>query len=108
MFIAMNHFRVAPGKGEEFETIWRERETYLESVPGFLHFALLRGDEEGEYVSHSTWESREAFEAWTQSEEFRKGHAQGSLMSILQGPPQVRLYEAVVTQGTGETTTRAV
>lgn len=108
MFIAMNHFRVTPGKGEDFEAIWRERETYLDEVPGFVQFALLRGDEEGEYVSHSTWESREAFEAWTQSEAFRKGHAQGSLMGILQGPPQVRLYEAVLSQEAGEAAPRSI
>ena len=28
------------------------------------------------YVSHSTWASREAFEAWTQSESFTRAHAQ--------------------------------
>ena len=41
---------------------------------------------------------REAFEAWTNSESFRKGHAQGSLMGILAGPPVVSLYQAVLTQ----------
>lgn len=102
MFIAMNRFHVAPGKGQEFEALWRERETYLDQVPGFVHFALLRGDEEDEYLSHSTWESREAFIAWTESGEFRKGHAQGSLMGILQGPPRVSLYEAVLTQDAGK------
>lgn len=106
MFIAMNHFRVAPGKGEDFERIWRERETYLDSVPGFVQFSLLRGDQEGEYISHSTWESRDAFVAWTESEEFRKGHAQGSLMGILEGPPQVRLYDAVINQRAGEAPAR--
>ena len=65
MFIAMNRFQVQPGRGEEFERIWRERDSYLVGVPGFLQFALLRGAD-GEYVSHSTWESHAAFEAWTQ------------------------------------------
>jgi len=55
MFIAMNTFQVAPGKGEDFERIWAERETHLYQVPGFVRFALLRGDAEGVYVSHSTW-----------------------------------------------------
>jgi len=98
MFIAMNNFKVAPGKGEEFERIWRERDTHLKSVPGIIRFALLRGDAEGEYVSHSTWESRDAFIAWTQSEAFAAGHRGGSLMGVLQGPPAVKLYEAVLTE----------
>ena len=98
MFIAMNNFKVAPGKGEEFERIWRQRDTYLKDVPGIIRFALLRGDAEGEYVSHSTWESRDAFIAWTQSEAFAAGHRGGSLMGVLQGPPAVKLYEAVLAE----------
>jgi heme-degrading monooxygenase HmoA len=98
MFIAMNNFKVAEGKGEEFERIWKERETYLAGVPGFVRFALLRGDN-GEYVSHSTWESRDAFLAWTQSEAFVQGHRQGgSLMGVLQGPPQIKTFDAVIEQ----------
>jgi heme-degrading monooxygenase HmoA len=54
-FIAMNHFQVNPERGDEFEEHWRKRESYLHEVPGFRHFALLRGDEPGSYVSHSTW-----------------------------------------------------
>jgi heme-degrading monooxygenase HmoA len=99
MFIAMNNFKVAPGQGEEFERIWRERETYLQDVPGIVRFALLRGDTEGEYISHSTWESRDAFVAWTQSPAFAAGHrGGGSLMGVLQGPPAVKTYDAVLTQ----------
>ena len=71
MFIAMNRFRVLPGQGETFERIWRERDSYLAGVPGFVQFVLLRGDE-GEYISHSTWESREAFDAWTESDPLRE------------------------------------
>ncbi len=99
MFVAMNNFKVAAGKGEEFERIWRERESYLKGVPGFLQFALLRGDAEGDYISHSTWESREAFVGWTQSEAFVQGHRQGgSLMGVLEGPPQLRTYEATIVE----------
>jgi heme-degrading monooxygenase HmoA len=99
MFIAMNNFRVVQGKGEEFERIWRERQSHLDGVPGFVQFLLLRGDGDGEYISHSTWESRDAFMAWTQSDAFVQGHRQGgSLMGVLQGPPQVTMYEAVIVE----------
>ncbi|MGE3960621.1 MAG: antibiotic biosynthesis monooxygenase [Dehalococcoidia bacterium] len=101
MFIAMNRFQVAPGKGADFERIWAERDSHLDQVPGFIRFALLRGDNEGEYVSHSTWEDRAAFVAWTESAAFRAGHSGPSLMGILQGPPQVSLYEAALTQDAG-------
>lgn len=98
-FIAMNHFTVNPERSGEFEEHWRKRETYLREVPGFLRFALLRGDEPGQYVSHSTWESRSAFEAWTRSEAFRKAHAQARTPEgILVGHPHLELWEAVIEQ----------
>ncbi len=78
MFIAMNRFRISEGREEIFEDIWRKRESHLDAVPGFREFHLLRGaTENGEtlYASHSVWESREDFEAWTRSESFRKAHA---------------------------------
>jgi heme-degrading monooxygenase HmoA len=99
IFIAMNQFTVNPERGAEFEEIWRKRETFLHEVPGFLHFALLRGDEAGVYVSHSTWASREAFEGWTKSEAFRKGHAQARTPAgILAGHPKLMTFEAVLEQ----------
>jgi heme-degrading monooxygenase HmoA len=98
MFVAMNRFRVKEGQGETFEKIWRERETHLAGVDGFLRFMLLRADAPGEYISHSTWRDREAFIAWTQSENFAAGHRQGSLMGVLDGPPQVALYDAVLVE----------
>ncbi|MQA00001.1 MAG: antibiotic biosynthesis monooxygenase [Dehalococcoidia bacterium] len=101
MFVAMNRFKVTEGQGDAFEQMWRERKSYLDQVPGFLHFLLLRGDEPGDYISHSTWESRDAFVAWTQSESFASGHRQGSVQNVLQGPPVVSLYDAVITEGGG-------
>ncbi|MDO8615694.1 MAG: antibiotic biosynthesis monooxygenase [Dehalococcoidia bacterium] len=98
MFIAMNRFRVAADREADFERVWRERESYLSGVPGFVRFALLRGDTPGEYISHSTWQDRAMFLAWTQSEAFAAGHRQGSLAGLLEGPPQVSLYEAVIEQ----------
>jgi heme-degrading monooxygenase HmoA len=98
MFIAMNRFKVADGQGPEFERIWKERETYLQGVPGFVQFALLKSDSPGEYVSHSTWENRDAFMDWMQSPAFAAGHRQGSLSGVLEGPPVVSTYEAIVVE----------
>lgn len=98
MFIATNVFRVVGGKEGEFEQTWRERKSYLKEVPGFVQFALLKGDADREYISHSTWENRDAFVAWTQSEAFVAGHRQGSLMGVLEGPPQLKTYEAIIVE----------
>ncbi len=98
MFFAMNRFDVMPDQEAAFERIWKERESFLSDVAGFVQFALLRGDTAGDYVSHSVWESRAAFEDWTRSEAFAKGHRQGSLKGILAGPPQVSLFTAVIAE----------
>jgi heme-degrading monooxygenase HmoA len=100
MFIAMNRFKVASGSEDEFISIWKNRETYLDTVPGFKEFHLLRGPSTEEYTlfaSHSTWESSDAFEAWTKSEAFRKAHAgAGGTKNIYLGPPQFEGFEEVV------------
>ncbi len=78
MFIAMNRFRIALGREDVFEELWRSRDSQLDQVSGFKEFHLLKGpsDEEATlYASHTIWTSREDFEAWTQSENFRKAHA---------------------------------
>jgi heme-degrading monooxygenase HmoA len=109
MFIAMNHFQVNDGQEAAFEDVWRERETQLKGVPGFVAFALLKNQSaaEGttEYVSHSTWRAAADFDAWRNSEAFNRGHAQGSLAGILAGPPSVSLYEAVLQEDASGTRT---
>jgi heme-degrading monooxygenase HmoA len=98
-FIAMNQFTVNPERAGEFEEHWRKRESFLAEVPGFVRFALLRGDEPGHFISHTTWGSRAAFEAWTESEAFRKAHAQARTPAgVLRGPPRVECGEMVLEQ----------
>ena len=100
MFIAMNRFRIARGAEDAFETLWRNRESHLDGVPGFREFHLLRGpsgDEETLYASHTVWESRAAFEAWTRSEAFVKAHAQARApKGTYLGHPALELFEAVL------------
>lgn len=96
MYLAMNRFSVKLDSEEQWEEIWKRRESYLAEVPGFVQFMLLRGAEAGDYVSFSQWESAEAFHAWTQSESFRRAHAQGTVGEVLEGPPVLALYEAVI------------
>lgn len=79
MYIAMNRFRIAVGRESVFEDLWRKRDSQLDGVPGFREFHLLHGaTEDGAtlYASHSVWDTREAFVAWTESEAFRNAHAQ--------------------------------
>jgi heme-degrading monooxygenase HmoA len=78
MFIAMNRFKVKKGSEQAFENVWLNRDTYLDRMPGFVEFHLLRGPEAEDhtlYSSHTVRRSKSEFEAWTKSEEFRMAHA---------------------------------
>lgn len=100
MYIAMNRFRIAAGREADFEDLWRKRDSQLEQVPGFREFCLLRGttEEKGTlYISHSTWESRAAFEAWTKSEAFQNAHAQARAPEgTYLGPPNFEGFEVML------------
>jgi len=100
MFIAMNRFRIARGHEEDFVGIWRQRESHLGGVPGFREFHLLQGPSDDQctlYASHTVWESRAAFEAWTRSEAFRRAHAgAGAAREIYLGSPQFEGFDVVL------------
>ena len=74
MFLAMNRFKIVKGKEDKFEQIWKERDTHLKGVKGFIKFNLMKGSSEEDfslYASHSIWESKEAFIDWTKSDAFK-------------------------------------
>jgi heme-degrading monooxygenase HmoA len=104
MFIAMNRFQVVRGKEHEFENIWRTRETYLDRVQGFVEFHLLKGAESDDhtlYATHTVWQSRAAFEAWTKSAEFRAAHARAGNNQtgpMYLGHPKFEGFEVKMTQ----------
>jgi heme-degrading monooxygenase HmoA len=104
-FIAMNRFQVRAGHEDDFETMWRDRESRLKEVPGFREFRLLKGPE-GDgyrlYSSHVIWESQADFEAWTKSEQFRDAHknaGKSAAQEALLGPPQFEGFETVLHEG---------
>ena len=99
MFIAMNRFQIVLGKERDFEEVWRNRDTYLEDVPGFGEFHLVRGKQEDDhtlYASHTIWDSRDAFEDWTKSASFRAAHKNAGQNSHLYlGHPHFEGFEIV-------------
>src|SRR5215467_13594958 len=101
MFIAMNRFRVKRGSEEAFERVWLSRDSHLDQVPGFVEFHLLKGPETEEhtlYASHTIWQSRAAFEAWTRSEAFRMAHKDaGQNKPLYLDHPQFEGFEVLQT-----------
>jgi heme-degrading monooxygenase HmoA len=105
MFIAMNRFRVVRGGETAFEQVWTARDTYLQEVPGFITFHLLRGPEHDDhvlYASHTLWRSRTHFEAWTRSEAFRMAHRDaGQNRPLYLGHPEFEGFEVIQEIGAG-------
>jgi heme-degrading monooxygenase HmoA len=101
MYIAMNRFKVTAGFEAEFEDVWKNRDSSLDAVPGFIEFKLLRGKAfpEEDYTlfsSHTIWSSEADFQAWTKSESFREAHknAAGN-RHLYKGPPVFEGFNVV-------------
>ena len=103
MFIAMNRFKIWKGKEQEFEEIWRTRDTYLSDIKGFKQFNLIKSVEQNTdqeftiFASHSIWNSQEDFKKWTQSDAFKKAHkGAGKHKNIYVEPPKFEGFEVVI------------
>jgi heme-degrading monooxygenase HmoA len=104
MYLAMNRFNVNKGQEEAFETVWRNRNSELDQLAGFKSFHLLKGPEAEDgattlYASHTIWETKDHFIAWTRSEHFRNAHKNaGSNKHLYAGPPNFEGFESVLSE----------
>jgi heme-degrading monooxygenase HmoA len=77
--VKINAIEAPEGMGPELENRFAQRAREVENMPGFEGFELLRPVEgETRYFVYTRWESEEAFQAWVNSSEFVRGHAQAS------------------------------
>ncbi len=101
MYIAMNRFKVSIGSEADFEDVWRNRDSSLSQVPGFVEFRLLRGKTNAEedytlFSSHTLWQSEDDFVNWTKSENFRAAHrSAGERKAMYKGPPVFEGFNVV-------------
>jgi heme-degrading monooxygenase HmoA len=101
MYIAMNRFKIARGAEEDFENVWKGRDSTLHEMKGFKEFHLLKGpvnEAEGYtlYASHTVWQSFEDFSTWTKSEQFRAAHRNaGATKPAYLGPPVFEGFSVV-------------
>ena len=96
----MNRFKIVPGKENEFEKVWRERDTHLSEVQGFKEFHLVKGEKNEEfslYASHSIWNTKDDFVNWTKSEAFRSAHKNaGQHNELYLDHPNFEGFEVVI------------
>ena len=100
MYIAMNRFKIILGRENDFEKIWKERDTHLKNVPGFKKFNLIKGKKKDNYIlyaSHSEWYSESDFINWTKSDAFRQAHkGAGQHSDIYLGYPEFEGFEVII------------
>ena len=100
MYIAMNRFKISNDHINDFTDIWKSRNSLLDQVEGFKDFKLLKGPQDNEstlFVSHSIWESYDAFKAWTESDNFKSAHAGAKApKGTYLGHPQFEGFEMVL------------
>ena len=96
----MNRFKIVLGKEEEFEKVWRERDTHLNGGEGFKEFHLVKGETNNEYslyASHSVGKSKNDFIYWSKSEAFILAHKNaGQHRDLYLGAPNFEGFEVVI------------
>ncbi|WP_298293218.1 antibiotic biosynthesis monooxygenase [Thiomonas sp.] len=74
-YVVANRVPVRPEFHAAFEERFRQRAGEVEKQPGFVRMEVLRPvDPEAPYVVLTHWESREAFQNWVRSDDFKRAH----------------------------------
>lgn len=77
--VKINAIEVPEGMGPQLEERFAGRARMVEQFDGFEDFQLLRPVEgETRYFVYTRWASEAAFQAWHESQDFGKGHAQAA------------------------------
>ncbi|MCS7219437.1 MAG: antibiotic biosynthesis monooxygenase [Thermus sp.] len=99
MFVVMNRIPVKPEYADRFEEVFRTRARLVDRMPGFIRNLVLRPkDPEDPYIVMTFWESEEAFRAWTESPEFREGHARSGTLpkEAFRGPNRLETFSVLL------------
>jgi heme-degrading monooxygenase HmoA len=98
MIVTCNRIPVNLEHAAAFEARFADRASLVDGMPGFISFQLLRPLNEGDpYIVMTFWESDEAFKNWTQSAEFKEGHARSGRLppETFAGHPKLEMYEVL-------------
>jgi heme oxygenase (mycobilin-producing) len=98
MIVTCNRIPVNPEYADAFEQRFADRANLVDGMPGFISFQLLRPWNEGDpYIVMTFWESEEHFKGWTQSAEFKQGHARSGTLpqGAFSGHPKLEMFEVI-------------
>jgi heme-degrading monooxygenase HmoA len=98
MIVVSNRIGVNPEHKEAFETTFAARAGLVDGMTGFVSFQLLRPTAEGDpYIVMTFWEDEAAFKAWTESDEFKQGHAVSGTLprETFAGHPKLEIHQVI-------------
>jgi heme oxygenase (mycobilin-producing) len=98
MLVVTNRIFVNPEFATPFEERFLTRSGMVDEMPGFISNQVLRPLNAGDpYVILTLWESREAFDGWTKSDAFVKGHARSSTLprEAFTAQNKVEIFEVI-------------
>ncbi|MEF8777008.1 MAG: antibiotic biosynthesis monooxygenase [Haloarculaceae archaeon] len=101
MIVVANRFRVAEEYEDEFVERFEESSGSLADHDGFVRFELLTPEahphgETETHVAMTYWQSRDAFRAWTQSEDFEESHSDDAPEDMFTGPNELEIHSVAV------------
>ena len=74
MIVAVNRLTVRETEAEGLVAAFAGAAGRMAEVPGCLGFELWQGETAGEFQVVTRWRDRAAFDAWRESEAFRRAH----------------------------------
>ena len=107
MFVSINHIPVTTGRSEDFETLFKNRDRAIESLPGFVSIDILRPSQKfyhgeasddnnpNEYQVLTRWLDEASFKNWLASDEFKKSHSKEVDRSIFAGKSYLTLHHTI-------------
>jgi heme oxygenase (mycobilin-producing) len=105
MIVVMNRIRVAAGHEAAFEERFQQRAGLIDKEPGFIRNEILRPVRSDYYIVKTSWQSREDFERWMQSDSFRQAHANRPPAEMFAGPSMLEIHEVILESGVSLTPT---
>ncbi len=95
MYVVMNRLTVPPEQAEHLEHGFSQSAGRMRAVDGCLAFQLLKEDNVAGntvYVALTQWKDEAAFTTWTESDAFRRAHANAGQSGAM---GEVHRYRAV-------------
>ena len=96
MIVVQNRVPVAEGQEEAFLERFRTRRGLVDGHPGFIRNMVLRPIKGEFFIVQTFWESRAAFRAWTESDDFREAHSRVTPEGMFRGHAELEIHEVAL------------